>query len=130
VSLTKTDGKLFLGLASFLHYTREYGYKFDLNGNDRLLYKEAYICFKIYEYPQKDRKACGCVYTSVNDIYTVFSGSPKLIKILENECKRIPWGILTGNPHCKLDESLWGNIPPIDIGGGKPIRCYKTPVNK
>jgi len=127
---TGTDRPLYLGLASFLYYTEKFGYECDLDGNDRLLFKEAYVLFQIYEYPQENRKACGCVYTSINDIYTVFSEKPELIKILENECPRTPWGVPTHDPHCKLEESLWSNIVPIDIDNKRMIRCYRTPAKK
>jgi hypothetical protein len=130
VSPTVPDSPLYLGLASFLHYTKQFGYGFELNGNDRLLYKKRYVLFKIYEYPRENREACGCVLTSVNDLYTVFSEKPDLIKILENECQRMPWGTLTHNPHCKLNKSLWSSIMPIDIGNGRMIRCYRIPAKK
>jgi hypothetical protein len=123
----KGKGPLFLGLASFLYYTKQYGYECQMIKGDNLMFNEAYVSFKIYEYPEQNRIACGCVLTSVNDIYTVFAEEPELIKILEEKCPRIRWGIPTKNPHCKLDKSLWGKLPPVEIDKGRWIRCYKIP---
>jgi len=126
-----SDGRLYLGLAAFLHYAKESGFEFSTSGQDRLLLdKGEYVLFEKYE--DRSRTGCGCIYTSVPDLFRAFSENPGLIQVLIAKCqKKFPWGTPEAlkDPHCRIDESLWGKLSTPINKGKMVIKCIQIPID-
>jgi hypothetical protein len=117
--------ELFLGYATFAHYTKENGYKLSKQGNSFLslwLDGGKMVSFPVYD--DKKKGACGAIYMNDEDLNEIFSGKTDFIKILIDKCIRKDWMTGLKNKHCPLPREFWG-ILETEISCGTKIKCIR-----
>lgn len=128
--------EIWLGLASFVHYVKEYEKhsSFEKRGDARLLFwpdrknnPSSYHPFKILIEPERDE--CGWVYTNVDDLNTILKRRKKT-NFLIAQCKRYGPVIQTVS-HCQLEKSKRGKISTsINESTGETADCLDSPAEE
>ena len=118
--------EIYLGIASFVYYAKKYGFDFKLQGENHLSFYYRggrYYFFPIM--PGKKGYDCGYVVVNIHDFALLFGNDDDYIADLK-KCERLklkrPDGAIE---HCRIDESLWGNIE-TEISTGKSINCIRS----
>jgi len=117
--------ELRMGYASFVHYAKEKGLEFTLNGNNSLtFYYHKKKTYDISIMPGKSMNDCGSVFVNIHDFKTLFGDSyehNRDIRASERPKDNRPDGKVD---HCSLPPELWGNIE-TEVKPGKIINCLR-----
>ena len=115
-----------MSFAAFVFFARKHGFEFQEQGNNSLSFNYSggryYYCKIMHRIDGVD---CGYIVLNKNDFVFLFGNDEEYLKDIYN-CSRFKTMRSDGSrEHCRIPESLWGNIK-TEISPGKIINCLRN----
>jgi hypothetical protein len=112
-----------MSYAAFIYYAKKYGFNFEKHGQNSLTFNydggKYYPCQIIHG---KIGVECGYLIVNNENFKILFGDNEDYTRDLKNSTKFKRPGHIE---HCRLPESLWGNIE-TEVCPGEIINCQKS----